>query len=274
MKIIISHDVDHLYASDHIFRDFVLEKLWIRSFIELCRRKISISVFFSRLDFLFHNRMHRIDELMEFDSLYGVPSTFFIGMANGLGMSYAAKSTIPVIERIQNHGFNVGVHGIDYQNYESMKTEHDLFKKISGMECFGIRNHYVRFDDHTFIKMDKAGYLFDSTWFNKEKTDIRPPYKVGRMWEFPLHIMEGYLLKNRTMEEGIGDVQSVIEKAEADGMPYCIILFHDFYFNKSCFPLEYHWYKWLIKYLVRKNYEFISYEDAVKELENRYVNES
>ena len=64
MKIIISHDVDHLYATDHLFKDLILEKLWVRSFLHLCSGKISLRTFFYRLTLLFHNRMHRIEEVM------------------------------------------------------------------------------------------------------------------------------------------------------------------------------------------------------------------
>ena len=53
MKIIISHDVDHLDASDHLFRDLILEKLWVRSFLHLCQGRISLKTFFSKyVDFL------------------------------------------------------------------------------------------------------------------------------------------------------------------------------------------------------------------------------
>ena len=267
MKIIISHDIDHLYASDHIWKDLMLEKLWARSFLQLCGRTISFSTFCSRINLVFRNRMHRIDELMAFDYVNGVPSQFFIGMNSGLGMSYTAEKAKPVIEYIKKYGFEVGVHGIDFQEYEAIKREHDLFKAISKTEAFGVRNHYVRFDSETFEKMDRAGYVFDSTWFNKEKTDLRAPFKVGRMWEFPLHIMDGYMLKDKTLKQGIEDTRNVIEQADSQGIPYCTILFHDFYFNESCFPTEYHWYKWLIDFLLSNHYPFISYKDAVKELE-------
>lgn len=271
MKIIISHDIDHLYAAEHIFKDLVLEKLWIRSFMELCQRKICPAVFWSRIGLLFHNRMHRIDEIMAFDCSNRIPSQFFVGMRNGLGMSYDIKKATSIIHHIKKYGFDVGVHGIDFQSYEEIKREHDMFKAASGMDVYGIRNHYVRFDGQTLEKMDRAGYLFDSTWFNKERLDIRPPFKVGKMWEFPLHIMEGYILKDKSLKKGIEDTKRAIKQAERKRMPYCTILFHDFYFNKSCFPTEYGWYKWLVDFLTRNHYEFISYKDAIKELEEIHV---
>ena len=48
MKIIVSHDVDHLYGKDHWFRDMIYPKLWVRSLIWLIKRKITFKEFFLR----------------------------------------------------------------------------------------------------------------------------------------------------------------------------------------------------------------------------------
>ena len=189
MKIIISHDVDHLFAADHMFKDLILEKLWVRSFLYLLQGKIGLKTFLYRLFLLLHNRMTRIDEVMKFDKEHGIPSVFFFGMANGLGMSYSQKRALPFIRKVIANGFDAGVHGIDYIRPDRIKKEHDDFSRLAGKDVFGIRNHYVRFQEETFSKMNEAGYLFDSTWFNKNTLELRKPYKVGNMWEFPLHII-------------------------------------------------------------------------------------
>ena len=268
MKIIVSHDVDHLYATDHIFRDLILEKLWVRSFLHLCQKKISLKTFWYRLTLLFHNRMHRIDEVMEFDRAHGVPSVFFFGMDSVLGMSYSQEKAAPVIRHVMDQGFDVGVHGVDYQDSKKIQAEHDAFCNISGLTAFGLRNHYVRFNDKTFEKMNQADYLFDSTWFNKKELDIRAPYKVGNMWEFPLHIMDGYICNVGNLEQDLQDSFSAIRKAEELGMPYCTILFHDYQCDDRYDPQMKHWYEETILYCQKQGYEFISYRDAIQELEN------
>lgn len=52
MKIIVSHDVDHLYPSDHFLKDLILPKMWVRSFLHLCGEKsvgaLSATGFLSR----------------------------------------------------------------------------------------------------------------------------------------------------------------------------------------------------------------------------------
>lgn len=267
MKIIISHDVDHLSAYDHLLKDLILPKLWIRSFLHLCGGKISWSTFLYRISILFHPRMHRIQELMAFDLDHKIPSVFFFGMKSALGMSYTKKAVAPVIQQVLNAGFDVGVHGVDYQNFESIQWEHDAFKQLSGISSFGIRNHYVRFDTNTIEKMAQAGYFFDSTQFNKKELEFSPPYKVGNMWEFPLYIMDGYICKPGELEQGLVNTFSAIQQAENQGMPYCTILFHDYLFHDRYNPQMKQWYEGTIQHLQENNYEFISYQDAIRELE-------
>ena len=267
MKIIISHDVDHLNATDHLFHDLILPKLWVRSFLHLCQRKISFGTFIYRLTVLLHNRMNRIEELMAFDRSHGIPSVFFFGMARALGMSYSQKKAEPMIRRVLENGFDVGVHGADYQNLPNIQREHDDFSTISGVKSFGIRNHYVRFDEETFSKMEQAGYLYDTTWFNKQELELRAPYRVGAMWEFPLHIMDGYICHPGKWEEGLRDTIQAIEQAEKKGMPYCTILFHDYQFDKRFDPQRKQWYEETVRWIEAQGYEFISYRDAIRELE-------
>lgn len=267
MKIIISHDVDHLYPLDHLKKDLILEKLWVRSFLHLCSGKIGFKTFLFRLTLPFRKRMHRIEELMAFDRAHGIPSVFFFGMDNVLGMSYSREKAAPVIRKVLEAGFDAGVHGVDYQDAGKIKAEHDAFQTLSGMASFGLRNHYVRFDEDTFQKMERAGYLFDSTWFNKKKLELRAPYKVGRMWEFPLHIMDGYICFPGKLKEGLEATRAAIRRAEAEGMPYCTILFHDYQYDSRYDPEMKLWYEETVRFCEENGYSFISYRDAIRELE-------
>lgn len=150
-----------------------------------------------------------------------------------------------------------------------MKKEHDDFAALSGLKQFGIRNHYVRFDEETFEKQEQAGYLFDSTWFDKSMEEMKSPYKVGNMWEFPLHIMDGYICEEGRLEEGIKRTAGMIERVKEAGIPYCTILFHDYQFDDRFSPQMKEWYVETVRYCEKKGYEFISYRDAIKELEGK-----
>lgn len=270
MKIIISHDVDHLYNKDHLFRDLIFPKLIVRSFIHLLKGKIRFSTFLWRCKSVFENRLNRIEEIMEKDEKAGIPSVFFFGMNQGLGMSYKPEEAKSMIKKVLDQGFRAGVHGIEFQNSPGIVKEHTLFQEMSGTPSFGIRTHYVRFDSETFQKFSEVEYLYDTSEFNKEKLEIKAPYKVGNMWEFPLHIMDGYIMPFGDLENGKKNTISAIKKAEEMEMPYCTILYHDYQYNERTYPDEKAWYDWLLEYLKNEQYEFISYEDAISELEQNY----
>lgn len=44
--------------------------------------------------------------------------------------SYSKEKAAPVIRRVLENGFDVGVHGVDYQNAAKMQAEHDAFMEI------------------------------------------------------------------------------------------------------------------------------------------------
>lgn len=273
MKILISHDVDHLTVAEHFFRDLIIPKMLVRSFLHLLSGKINAKTFLNRLGIVFKKNMNEIENVMKFDLSNGIPSVFFFGMNNGLGMSYKKEKVLPYIELLNNHGFDIGVHGVEYQDYNIMKKEYESFHQMSNMEFFGIRNHYVRYDSNTFKKMSDIGYIFDSSWYNKEFLEFKAPYKIGNMWEFPLHIMDVYICKPGQMNQGIEDTKKAIMKAELMNMPYCTILFHDYQFENKGNPDMKEWYIQTVEYLKKNNYEFISYRDAIEELELIYAND-
>jgi peptidoglycan/xylan/chitin deacetylase (PgdA/CDA1 family) len=267
VKIIISHDVDHLYSTDHWKHDLIIPKLWIRSFLHLCQRKISVKIFLRRIKYGFEKEWNHTREVLELDKKYGIPSTFFVGMSRGLGMSYSMKSAEKLIHHVKEQGFDVGVHGVAYADFEKMRKEYRRFKTIVGDYPFGIRMHYVRRDENTYHKLDKLGYIFDSTEFDKGGR-LKGPYKIDDMWEIPLHIMDGYVLEVGDSEAGKKNTVRLMKKAEKQGLPFCTILFHDYYYNAGCYPQEKQWYDWLLQYIEKQGYEYISFKDAIKELED------
>lgn len=268
MFVIISHDVDHLFSRDHWFRDFYYPKLWVRTTKQLCERKISRKEWQLRIMSCFRKNNNNLEALMDFDESHGIRSTFFFGMNQGLGMSYKPEEAKDVIQKVHKRGFAVGVHGIDYQDSEIMKKEHDTFKQVVGIKPCGIRMHYVRFDKETFNKLNSIGYSFDTTEFDKKNNGTRKaPYKVGNMWEFPLTIMDVYL--PQTFEEAKNKTLLYLEQCKDQGLQYITILFHDCYFCEDYQDLK-RWYEWLIEYFSESTeYMFSSYEQVMKELDRK-----
>ena len=193
MKVIISHDVDHLFRRDH-YRDLSYPKLMARSTIQLFQGMFGIKEWILRLCSVFPKERNSIQYLMEYDSTNNIKSTFFFGMRKGYGLTYSRADATKMIKKVDEKGFDVGVHGIEFENSLITESEKQALSSILGRSDFGIRMHYVHYTDNTFINLNKCGYLFDTTEFNKKNGYVlKNPYKVGDMWDFPLAIMDGYL---------------------------------------------------------------------------------
>jgi peptidoglycan/xylan/chitin deacetylase (PgdA/CDA1 family) len=265
MKVIISHDVDHLTAREHL-KDMIIPKYVIRAKLELFFGKISLKEFFCRMNEIFDNKWQNIEEVMRFDKKHNVPSTFFFGMDNGLGLSYNILQAEPWIKRVLENGFEAGVHGIAFNDIDRMKTEFDKFRAISNRNDFGIRMHYLRNDETTLNLIGKTGYEFDSTIYKLED-----PHKMGELWEFPLHIMEGYILEDGkswqrlNLEQAKQKTLELIQVISDKNLKYLNILFHDRYFTDA-YKTWKAWYIWIIEYLQEKGHEFVNFRQAILEL--------
>jgi len=267
MKAIISHDVDHITVWEHN-HDLIIPKFLVRNLIELTHGTISGKEFWLRFRSIFENKWQNINELMFFDKSHEVKSTFFVGVANGMSLRYSLKLAKFWIREILAEGFDVGVHGISYQDLKGILQEHDKFREISGLETFGIRMHYLRTGEQTLYLLDKAGYLFDSTLYS-----LKAPFRIGRMWEFPLHIMDGNVFytnghwQDITLKEAKDLTKRITERADQIGVRYFTVLFHDRYFSEE-FGQWKEWYMWLISYLKDNGVPFIDYRGAIDELRN------
>lgn len=267
MKAIVSHDIDHITASEHYFNDLIVPKHLIRSKIEFISGKISFSELGNRYLELFKNKFHNTSELIQFNNERKIPNSFFIGVQNGLGLSYTIERAGFLVEDLKKFNCNIYMHGINYQTIEEINKEKNIFESTFNIEAKGIRMHYVRKDETTLPNFSAAGYLFDSTMH-----EFKNPYKIGNMWEFPFQLMDGWIIENgkkrqsRNLDESKEVTKKIIEKVQSLNLSYIGIDFHDRYFSKS-FKTWMNWYTWLIDYLKQNEIEFISFEDAIVDLE-------
>ncbi|MDD3106301.1 MAG: hypothetical protein PHP65_00650 [Bacilli bacterium] len=237
--------------------------------IDLLNNRIPFKVFTYRIFSIFEKRSNKVQEVLMYDKSNQIPSVFFFGMNNGKGMSYRRKDAEFYINYVLKNGYDAGVHGINFTDYEVMLKEYMYFFKLTHLEGFGIRMHYVRFNNDTFRNLAKIGYIYDTSLFNKIEIELINPYKVNAMWEFPLHIMDGYVIKEGDIEQSKKTTTKIIEMAKQSNISYLTLLFHDRYYNDKQYPVYKEWYEWVIQYLKNQNYEFISYKDAIKELESQ-----
>ena len=270
MKIIVSHDVDHLTVFEHL-SDLIIPKFLIRGFIELGLGYITLQEMYLRVKEILKNRWNHIEELLEFDKSNGVNSTFFFGVEKGRGLAYSKNLAAEYIKLVLDKGFDVGVHGIAYNNFKEMKKEYEIFKKLSGLDSFGIRMHYLKLAKNTLNDLEKIGYLYDSTLYKNTN-----PYKIGNIWEFPLHIMDGYIIlgKNRwqsiNLKKAMDLTKKIIEQLFNENIRYLTILFHDRYFSDAFYTWK-EWYINTILFLKKNGFSFVNYRQAIKELENEGI---
>ncbi len=266
MKIIISHDIDHITPSEHL-NDLILPKYAARSAIELMLGRITPIELLKRGKGLLANRWNNIADLMDFDRQSGVPSTFFIGVSKGMGLSYSLADVEHWSKAILMRGFDLCVHGISFDDFSRIRTERETFSKITGLQDFGIRMHYLRLNFETLSHLERAGYSYDSSVYQ-----IKNPFKMGKLWEFPLHIMDSRIFcgnarwQARTLEETKYLTQKLIDDISRRGINYLTILFHDLYFCNSYRSWK-DWYIWLIEYLIDNKLSFTSHKSAIKDLE-------
>ena len=261
MKIITSHDVDHLHWFEHIKDTYALGVMY-RSLKALGfgESKVSIGTLINRFFPLENNRVREINE---FNKEHGVTATFFFGMRNGLKLSYPWKKAKPYIEYLIQEGAHVGLHGMAFDSLKELEEEKKRIESLLPKNyVFGVRNHYLRKNEDTLNYFNELGFLFDSTHYNLDQ-----PFKVGNMWEIPIAYMDADRINH-----GVNDFEEIkqktlerIEEANASNVPYFVINFHDVYFTNG-YKHHLNWYKWIIPFLIEKGYEFTTFKEAVNEL--------
>lgn len=260
MKIIISHDVDHLNWAEH-WCDTVIPKIILRSLYYVMSRQISLNIFLKRIN-VFGKPLHNITNLITFDSENGIIPTFFWGMARGVNLSYSVSSAQQIILSTNRRSVHHGVHGIATTNIEKMKKEFDTMRSILNGDHIGIRMHYLRLRQQTLEHLAAIGYCFDST-----VRGLINPYKIGSMWEFPLTLMDVDYLRQGKNDLAVLKKKSMdlIAAALDKNIKYFTINYHDVYFSER-YPDHYHWYVWLVKTLKNNHFEFTTFSQATMEL--------
>lgn len=263
MKIILSHDVDHLYWKEHYFRDLSAQKYLIRHGLAFVKKQIDFNILKNRLNIF--GRIHRIPELLDFHDKNNTKACFFFGMEHALGLIYKPSEAAPWIKKISEKGFEVGVHGIAYADKAQIEKEFQTFHRISGLQSFGIRNHYLRMNGYTLEMLSQQGYQFDSTI-----QGILHPFQINGMWEIPMSMMDASLVPNAQSNMNLETWKNAallrLDDAQEKEIPYFVVNLHDPYFDEKLFPTTFKWYHWLIEEFKNRGLEFITFGQAVNEL--------
>jgi len=271
MKAIISHDIDHITVSEHFFRDLIIPKFIFRMKLELLTGKISAREYLLRWGEIFKNKWQNIDELISFNNASGIPNSFFMAVNKGIGLKYSNDLALIWIDQMKTRNCEIGNHGICFENLIDVIMEKHIFSKLSSLPNMGIRMHYLKKTENTLSYLSRAGYVFDSS-----TQEFKNPYKIGAMWEFPIQIMDGWIIQNErrwqtsNLVKAKDETKIIINKAFEQKLDYITIVFHDRYFNKG-FKTWLEWYMWLVDYLNQNDIEFINFGTACSTLNVKMV---
>lgn len=273
MKVVVSHDVDHLTFIEH-WRDAAVPKFVLRGVVEAARGTSSWQALARKLRRLAGNSAHNLEELLAFNRDHGVPATYFFATGRGRDLAYGVGRARPWIARVLSEGLEVGLHAIAFDRLERIRRERDLLLELTGPVVAGVRLHNVGMAQNAGRLTGASAHLFARAGFRYSSNTYatRDPYRIGELWELPILITDGYTFRsqsrvvNRTLEQAKKFTLARLDQAEAAGLRYVSALFHDVYFDAAFAPLA-EWYRWLIEEFNRRRWEFCCCRDVVAELE-------
>ena len=184
----LTHDVDHpsirRHKWDHTMFGFVYRAV-IGSVLGVLRGRLPVRHLFTnwaaaaRLPFIYLGLAK--DFWYEFDRYLAiekdVDSTFFVlpfkdkpgktasGPAPRIRASgYGAADIAERLQTFVSAGREIGLHGIDaWIDIAKGQEEMAEITNITGAKNIGVRMHWLYFDDHSPLALEKAGFSYDST---------------------------------------------------------------------------------------------------------------
>jgi hypothetical protein len=218
----LTHDVDHvgirLHKFDHTMFGF-LYRATIGSLIKFCMGQRSaghlaanwmaaFSLPFVHLG-LAKDFWNDFDRYLDIES--GLNSTFFIipkkgdpgRNASGPAPSrratrYDVTQIADQIQHLVSARREIGLHGIDaWCDVNKGRAELVTIQRVTGKSEIGVRMHWLFFDENSPVKLEEAGFSYDSTVGYNETAGYRAgttqafkPPGATRLLELPMHIMD------------------------------------------------------------------------------------
>lgn len=256
----LTHDVDHFAIRNHRFDHTAIGFIYratIGSLFDLCRGRKSVrqllrnvaavvSLPFVHLG-LAKDFWTKLERYLDIDG----SSTFFVipkaGDA-GVGLntkvdrkraaSYFLAQLEPALRRIVERGGEVALHGIDaWQDSAEGRRERQEIGDVTGKDQLGVRMHWLYFDQSSPIKLEEAGFDYDSTFGYNETVGYRAgttqafkPLGCEKLLELPLHIMDTALFypanMNLSPRDAITRCELLVEEAKQLGGAL-VINWHD-----------------------------------------------
>jgi hypothetical protein len=222
----LTHDVDHPRVSYHKLDPTMFGFLYralVGSVINLCRGRKSLrqvaanwrAAFSLPLVFAGFAKdfWDQLDRYLELEG--DLASTFFVIPTKGdagvdcydrpqakRAACYALADIADDLNKLRSANREIAVHGIDaWRDSAKGRNELQRIQEITGTAETGVRMHWLYFNSEAPLKLEKAGFSYDSTAGYNETVGYRAGtvqvFKhpdVDRLLELPLHIMDTALL--------------------------------------------------------------------------------
>lgn len=286
----LSHDVDRI-AFFHpflvLYRIKQLLGLAPMNYSKFATLKVFIKgLLFNLNPFRQPDPWWNFDWMINLEKSLGIRSTFFFlrkedRFDNSL-YKFKSRRVKNLISRLQNDGFEVGLHGtirstIDGNNLRHQKEE---LTRVTGKQPVGIRQHYLSFKHpETFRIQEGAGLIYDTTLAFAEHDGYRNgycypfhPYDfendcMMQIWELPLVMMEVSVLNYR----GVGfettreAVMHYVAEAQKFGGLFSL-LWHNCRLSNHEFDNITDFYESLLEQIMEKKPEALSGKDVIDKM--------
>lgn len=231
----LTHDVDFVGIKNHRFDHTMfgfLYRVFLNTFVDVFRGRASGHKLLRNwkaallLPAVYANIVKdfwvQFDRYMEIEK--GLPSTyFFIPFKKRAGKEISGKAPMRReckydISDVQSHvrsliskGYEIGLHGIDaWIDLENGCKEFEQIQQVTGHVNIGVRMHWLYFGEQSPKHLEKAGFLYDSTYgyngavgFKAGTAQVFRSPGAERLLELPLQLQDTALFLSGRM--GLGE---------------------------------------------------------------------
>lgn len=240
----LTHDVDHFGLRNHRFDHTMfgfLSRASVGSVLEVCRGRKSMRQFFTNWMAALSLPLVHLGLVRDFWASFdrylqiedGLPSTFFvIPKKDEAGLDaqgrirakraarYDVGSLTTELRKLKAAGREIGVHGIDaWRDSARGTSERQRMCQFTGDLDVGVRMHWLYFDEHSPLALERAGFVYDSTLGYNETvgyragtTQVFKPFETLRLLELPMHVMDTALFYPSYLNLSPKQAESVIRE--------------------------------------------------------------
>jgi len=213
--VFLSHDVDAVHRREPFTIAVDLYRI-VKAFVRgNVHKALGDARTLCHLLFDDHDVYWNFDRWMELESRYNIRSSFYFLEGRRLaryGRRYNAVTLKPVIQRLRDGGWEVGLHGsyAAWRDARQLKRERRALEKVAEVRIQGHRQHYLHFDSEASYQCyEETGLEYDSTLGYNHQIGYRAgtslpfhPYnratgKKFHLLEIPLTVMDQAFLVDR-----------------------------------------------------------------------------